>query len=104
MGLESTATYKRASELCSTKRLTAVGAIKAAAGKLYWITVRPSTQDWYVSIDNSTDGSGTTAWDVGSGGSSSAPFHAVFDPPIPFSTGIYLEAVDHITSITAGYY
>lgn len=103
MGLEATATYKRASELCSTKRLTAVGAIKASAGKLYWITVRPSTSDWSVSIDNSTDGSGTTVWDAGAT-SNSAPFHAVFDPPIPCDTGIYLEAVDHITSITAGYY
>lgn len=102
MGLDVTATYGRASELCLTIRLTAVGAIKATAGKLYWITVRPSSSDWSISIDNSTDGSGTTVWDAGAI-SHSAPFHAVFDPPIPCDTGIYLEAVDHITSVTAAY-
>lgn len=97
-------TYHRASETgMSTNRLTAVGEVATGVRKLYWLTVRPSSADWSISLDDSTDGTGTTKWDVGSGGSNSAPFHPIFDPPIEFATGIYLEATDHIASVTFGY-
>ena len=96
--------YHRHSESgLQTNRLTAAGAFVVGACKLYWITVRPSSSDWYVSLDDSLAGAGTTVWDVGSGGSNSAPVHIIFDPPIEFATGCYLEAVDHITSCTIGY-
>ena len=97
-------TYHRQGESgMSTNRLTAVGAFVSHACKVFWLTVRPSSADWYVSLDDSLDGTGTTVWDVGSGGSNSAPAHVIFDPPIEFDTGCYLEAVDHIASCTIGY-
>lgn len=42
MGLEATATYGRASELCLIKRLTEAGNIKDTAGKLYWLLITNS--------------------------------------------------------------
>lgn len=87
----------------ATKRLTGAGAFVSGYCKLYWITVRPSSADWDVSLDDSTDGNSDVKWDVGSGGSNSAPFHAIFDPPIEFDTGCYLKGSSHIASCTIGY-
>ena len=97
-------TYHRQGESgLLTNRLTVAGAFVAGACKVYWLTVRPSSADWYVSLDDSLAGAATTKWDIGSGGSNSAPQHVIFDPPMEFDTGCYLEAVDHIVSCTIGY-
>jgi len=91
----------RASAGLSTTRRTTVGAVKASAGVLYWISIYPSAASWAVGLDDSLDGSAATKWDMG--GADANGLHIVFDPPIPFTTGIYVETMTNITSITAGY-
>lgn len=91
----------RAEAGLSTNRIAAAGAIKVSAGSLYWLTIRPSAANWVVSLDDSTDGSAATKWDIGAAAADG--IHIVFDPPMEFAAGIYAEALTNITSITAGY-
>lgn len=93
-------TYLRAGS--KIKRLTGVGAVSVGRSKLYWVTVRPSAADWSIALDDSTAGGADTKWDAGAT-SNSSPFHGIFDPPMEFDAGIYLEATDHIQGVTFGY-
>lgn len=85
----------------STSRLEAVGQVKASAGTLFWMAINPSAANAVVELTNATAGSGTVVFDT---------FHTsrethlyTFDPPMEFSTGIYLETFTNLTSVVFGY-
>jgi len=71
-------------------------AVFSSAGKVYWITIS-DTGDVEVELNDSIDNSGTDKWGIKLDASVNNIFHAVFDPPIEFSTGIYVD----VTSSTA---
>jgi len=94
-------TYYRNSETgLSTSVKSADTAIKSAAGKVYWITVSDSA-DLEVELNDSTDNSGTDKWGIKFNADSI--FHFIFDPPIEFSTGIYLDVSTATCVVTVGY-
>ena len=75
-------------------------AIKASAGKVYWITVS-DTAALAIEINDSTAGAGTDVWalDLPAGGYG----HFIFDPPIECATGIYLDVSTATCKVTIGY-
>lgn len=103
MGLDITATYNRASELCLTTTLTATGDIKSTAGKLFWLLL----------TNASTSARLCTLYDDNSGGTSDviAPFRVAgkasklfnFDPPIPCGEGISIGQMDGDLTVVGGY-
>lgn len=92
----------RAEAGISTARLTIAGNFKATAGKLYWLTIRPSAAVWLCALTNQATTGGTVVWDIGDP-VGSTPFDKTFDPPLEFSTAIRLETATNLASATAGY-
>jgi len=82
-------------------RLTAAGAVVGGAKKLMWLTIRPSAANWVLELTDAVAGGGAVKWDVG--GAAVEPHHCVFDPPIEFSAGIYLETFTNLTSVMFSY-
>jgi len=104
MGLDVTATYGRASELCLTTRLTAAGDIKATAGKLYWLAVTNKDNDTAHVILNDDNDSGTSdeiIWFYVAGKKTEV---FTFDPPIPCDTGICIGTFGTAAMIVTGGY
>lgn len=102
MGVESASTYGRASELCSTTRLTIAGDIKATAGKLYWLLCTNShssnTRDVHLNNDAGTE---NEILKIKVKPNSTGFFN--FDPPIPCSTGIRIGTLGGDMIVTGGY-
>jgi len=85
----------------AVKRMTAVGQVIAGAHKLYWVDCNPSA--------------GLSAWELTDdlvGGlaivldefHTSRESHMInLNPPMPFTTGIYLKTFTNMNSITFGY-
>jgi len=82
-------------------RLTGAGAVVAGAKKLMWLTVRPSAANWALELTDAVAGGGAVKWDIG--GAAVESHHFVFDPPIEFSTGVYLETFTNSTSVMFSY-
>jgi hypothetical protein len=74
--------------------------IKSGGGYVYWLTVSDMAA-LTVELNDSTDGSGTGRWgiDIPSDGYG----HFIFDPPIKFLTGIYLDVSTGTCKVTVGY-
>lgn len=74
--------------------------IKTGAGKVYWVCVS-DTAALAVELNDSTDGAGTDKWalDLPADGYC----HYIFDPPIEFATGIYLDVSTGTCKVTIGY-
>lgn len=83
-------TYARQGEtgLQSSGVLTSDTAVKAVAGKVYWVTISGDTTT-KIQLNDSTDDSGTDKWSYRVQANGNA--HIIFDPPLEFSTGIYLD-------------
>jgi len=84
-----------------TKRMDAVGQVVPGAHKLYWLHMNPSAGSSILELTDDTAGAGTVMYD---------DFHTdreghlhQFNPPIPFSDGIYLETFTNLTSVIFGY-
>jgi len=103
MGLDVTATYGRASELCLTARLTAAGNIKATAGKLYWVLIsnaNGSMRNCVLHDDN--DATSDVICTFYNPPNSTKLYS--FDPPIPCDTGIRFGSIEHSdVTILGGY-
>lgn len=83
-------------------RLIAVGQVGAAgARKLYWLTTSPSGANANIELADAAAGGGAVKWDWFCTDRHS--HHMVFDPPMEFSTGIFLETFDNMTAVTFGY-
>ena len=80
--------------------LSADKAIKEAAGEVYWLTVS-DTAALAIELNDSIDDSGTDKWgfDLPADGYA----HFIFDPPIEFSTGIWLDVSTATCKVTVGY-
>ena len=102
MGLDVTATYNRASELCLTKKLTSAGQIKASAGKLFWLLLTNASTSARVAIlHDDLDATDDEIAPFRVVGKASALFN--FDPPIPCDTGIRIGQMDGDLTILGGY-
>lgn len=82
--------------------LAADTAVKEESGVVFWITVEDAA-DLEIELNDSTDNSGTDLWamtldvDVVNFG------HFVFDPPLYFGTGIYLDVSTTTCQVIIGY-
>ena len=85
----------------STLLRTAAGQVKASAGKLYWVTLNVDSSGGYIELSNDLDGSTARVYRLQAVANDSKP--AILDPPMEFSTGIYLKSVDHIECVIFGY-
>lgn len=86
---------------------TADATIKSGEGKVWWITISNShaTASTAVELNDSTDDSGTDRWGVlvEAVDINGQPFHAQFDPPIHFTTGIQIDITGGTVKATVGY-
>ncbi len=74
--------------------------IKSGGGYVYWFTVS-DTAALAIELNDSTDDSGTDLWAIDLPADAYA--HFIFDPPIKFSTGIYLDVSTATCKVTIGY-
>jgi len=74
--------------------------VKATPGVVYWLTVSDSAA-LAIELNDSTANGGTDRWglDIPAAGYA----HFIFDPPIEFSTGIYLDVSTVTCKVTIGY-
>jgi len=75
-------------------------AIKATPGAVYWLSVS-DTAALAMELNDSTAGAGTDQWaiEIPAGGYA----HFIFDPPLTFDTGIYLDVSTTTCNVTVGY-
>ena len=93
--------WEKAPAVVTTVRLTAVGSVKGAPGKLYWIDCNPSGGDSEWALSDDLVGLGVTVLDEFHVGRES---HMVtLNPPMQFVTGIYLKSENRMTAMTFGY-
>ena len=87
--------------LSNSGLLSADKAVKEASGAVYWLTVSDMA-DLAIELNDSKDNSkATDEWgiDLPAGGYA----HFIFDPPIEFDTGIYLDVSTATCKVTIGY-
>ncbi len=96
----SFATFRTTGGITGSGVKSADALIKNGAGAVYWMTVS-DTAALAVELNDSTANGGTDAWaiDLPAG----AYAHFIFDPPIPFATGIYLDVSTATCKVTIGY-
>lgn len=86
---------------------TADATIKTGQGDVWWITISNShaTASTAVELNDSTDDSGTDRWGVllEAVDLSGQPFHATFNPPIHFNTGIQIDITGGTVKATVGF-
>jgi len=80
--------------------LSADTAVKSVAGEVYWLTVSDTTA-LSVELNDSTDNTGTDKWAIVLPANAYA--HFIFDPPIEFGTGIYLDVSTATCKVVIGY-
>lgn len=80
--------------------LAASAAVKASPGAVYWLTVS-DTAALAINLENSVTAGGTHLWALDLPASGYA--HFIFDPPIEFTTGIYLVVNTTTCKVTIGY-
>ena len=73
--------------------------IKSGAGAAYWITVS-DTAALAITLEDAV-GTGTAKWGIDLPAAGYA--HFIFDPPIEFGTGIYLNVSTATCKVTVGY-
>lgn len=88
-------------EIVATKRMVAVGQVIAGAHKLYWIKCNPAAGNSAWQLTDAIAALGVVVLD---GFHTNRESHMVpISPPMPFTTGIYLETFTNMTSMTFGY-
>lgn len=68
--------------------------------KVYWLTVS-DTAALAIELNNSIGGGGTDKWGVDLPADGYG--HFIFDPPLPFSAGVYLDVSTVTCKVTIGY-
>ena len=74
--------------------------IKSGGGYVYWLTIS-DTAALSIELNDSTDDSGTDLWSINLPADGYG--HFIFDPPINFSAGIYLDVSTGTCKVTVGY-
>jgi len=82
-------------------RRIGTGLVAGGAHKLYWVACNPGAGNSLWEITDSAVAAGAVILDCFSTSRESKGF--VFNPPCPFSEGIYLETFTAMTAITFGY-
>jgi len=92
--------YPRSRGLLNSGVLIGDTSVKATPGVVYWLTVSDSAA-LAIELNDSTANGGTDRWglDIPAAGYG----HFIFDPPIEFSTGIYLDVSTVTCKVTVGY-
>jgi len=85
----------------TTTRLVAAGQVVAGAHNLYWATINPSGPNSNLELSDDLNGLGAIVWDFYS--SVRQATHFIFDPPLKFTTGIYLKTFAVMTSVAFCY-
>jgi len=93
--------WEKAPAVVTTIRLVAAGQVAAGAHKLYWLHMNPSAGNSILELTDAIAALGAVIYD---------DFHTAkeghihtLNPPMPFSTGIYLETFTNMTSVLFGY-
>ena len=73
----------------------------AGEGVVYWIVSQASSSDWEVRIRDGSDTDAVTIFRA-SWKAEGSPLYR-FDPPLPFSRGLYVQKVDDMLSFTIAY-
>lgn len=94
--------YLRRSEtgLLSSGVKTADVAIKAEIGKVYWLTAYASVAA-VIGLADSLTNSTTYVWKMTLPNTTGG--HYVFDPPLEFATGIWLDIASGTVDVIVGY-
>ncbi len=79
---------------------TADGQIKASAGAVYWLSVSDDAAA-VIQLNDSLNDSGTDLW--GTTIPADGYAHFIFDPPLEFATGIYLDVPTGAPDVYVGY-
>jgi len=93
--------WEKAPAVVSTIRLVAAGQVAAGAHKLHWIKCNPAAAASVWELTDAIAGGGVILIDgfhQGREGHLNA-----FNPPMNFTTGIWLETFTNMTSLTFGY-
>ena len=96
-------TFHRRTEtgLLSSGVKTADVAIKASAGKVYWLTISDTEANDQIQLNDSTADGGTDVWQLKLPATTYA--HIIFDPPLEFDTGIFLDVPAGTPDVIVGY-
>ncbi len=81
-------------------RLTATGLVQTGATELHWISITPSAGNSVVELSDDLDGSSAILWEHFDTDRHSD--HINIEPPMLFSTGLYLKTFTNMTAVTFG--
>ena len=76
-------------------------AIKAIAGRVYWITASCTATGGVIGLANSATDSATYLWTITL--PSAGYVHCILDPALKFSTAIWLDVVGGTWTVVVGY-
>ena len=93
-------TVREKAGLSNSGLKTSDAAIKASAGAVYWLTIS-DTAAGVIQLNDSTDDSGTDLWQLTIPADGYA--HIIFDPPLEFSVGIFLDVPTGTPDVIIGY-
>ena len=91
---------RRTGGLSNSGVLSGDAQVKGSAGVVYWISLS-DTAALAIELNDSVGGAGTDLWgiDIPADGYG----HFIFDPPLEFSTAIYLDVSTVTCKVTIGY-
>jgi len=96
-----TDTWEKAPAVVTSLRLVGIGQVIAGAHKLYWMHHNPSAGLSVIEITDAIAAAGPVQYDCFHTGREG--HHVIFDPPLDFTVGIYLETLTNMTSAIFGF-
>jgi len=93
--------WDKAPSTVTPKRMIATGQVVAGAHKLCWVSMNPSAANSVLELTDAIAGGGAVVFDAFH--ATRDHMHMVLNPPMPFTTGIYIETLTSFTSIIFGY-
>ena len=90
-----------------TSSVTTDTLVRTGRTKLWWVTVNNShaTATSAIEISNSVGGASNDLWQIvlSDVDGATASFHATFDPPIDFTTHLYVDITGGTAIVNVGY-
>ncbi len=93
--------WEKAPAVVVPKRMVVTGQVVAGAHKLYWMALNPSAGNSAIELTDAIVALAAVAFDHFD--VSREGHMLLLSPPMPFSTGIYLETLTNMTSVIFGY-
>jgi len=93
--------WVRAPAVVVVKRMDGTGQVIAGAHKLFWVSMNPSAANSVLELTDAIAALGAVVFDMYH--ATRDHMHMVLNPPMPFTTGIYLETFTSFTSVMFGY-